>query len=252
LSLLIAGAAALVAAGPPHARNACSHATAVRVATQLHWGTSARRHTSPIGQVLCGPLAGPGSRAMVATLKGTRCSGAPTQWAVFRFTGGKWHRVLLRRNGATLAKQGADISEQVDFPRPGERCLPTRWQVRTWHWSGRAFTRTAFQVIPDGPDPAGFLSPDRNIWCALGADEAFCTSKSPDQTAELRQSGRVTTCTAAPCGQNFDDRARVLAAGAQTAIFGYRCSAEANAITCALAASGKGFRIAPDGVTRVG
>jgi hypothetical protein len=106
---------------------------------------------------------------MVATLKGTRCGGAATQWAVFRFTGGKWHRVLLRRNGATLAKQGADISERVDFPRPGERCLPTRCRqgipgpddcsgagkVRTWQWTGRAFTPTAFQVIPDGPNPDG-------------------------------------------------------------------------------------------------
>src|SRR3954465_12919304 len=96
----------------------CSHATAVRVGTQLHWGTSAHRRTSPIGQVLCGPLAGPGSRAMVATLKGSRCGTA--EWAVFRFSRGKWHRVLRRHNGATLAKQGTDISEQIDFPRPGE------------------------------------------------------------------------------------------------------------------------------------
>jgi hypothetical protein len=140
----------------------------------------------------------------------------------------------------------------VDFPRPGERCLATRWKVRTWHWTGRAFTHTAFQVIPDGPNPAGFLSPDRNIWCALGAEEAFCGSKAPDQTAELLQSGSVTTCTSAPCLQNFDDGAPVLAAGAQTEIFGYRCTAEADAITCGLAASGKGFRIGPGGITRVG
>ena len=254
LSLLIAGAAALVAAGPAHTRaaNGCSHATAVHVATRLHWGTGAHRHTSPIGQVLCGPLTGRGSRAMVATLTGTRCGGAPTQWAVFRFSAGQWHRVLLRRNGATPAKQGTDISEQVDFPRPGERCLPTRWKVRTWHWTGHAFTHTAFQVIPDGPNPAGFLSPDRNIWCALGPERAFCGSKTPDQTAELSQSARVTTCTTAPCLQNFDDGAPVLATGARTEIFGYRCTAEADAVTCVLGVSGQGFRLAPTGITRVG
>jgi hypothetical protein len=252
MTLLIAGAAALVAAGPPGAHASCSHATAVRVGTQLHWGTGAHRPTSPVGQVLCGPLAGTGSRAMVATLKGSRCGGAPTQWAVFRFTGGKWHRVLLRHNGATLAKQGADISEQVDLPRPGEHCLPTRWRVRTWHWTGHAFAHTAFQVIPDGPNPAGFLSPDRNIWCVLGPARAFCGSNAPDQTAELSQSARLTTCTTAPCLQNFDSGAPVLAGGATTEIFGYRCTAEADAVTCVVRTTGKGFRIAAAGITRVG
>jgi hypothetical protein len=236
-SLLIAGAAALMAAHSGAPSNTCSHATAVRVGTQLHWGTSARHRRSPIGQVLCGPLAGPGSRAMVATLGGGRCGTA--QWAVFR------------HNGATPAKQGADISEQIDFPRPGEGCLATRWRIRTWHWDGSRFTGSPVQVVPDGPNPAGFLSPDRKIWCALGPGEAFCGSWTPDETAELFQSGRLTTCTTAPCLQNFDENARVLESGRQTVIFGYRCTAEPQAITCVLAGSGKGFRIAPEGITPV-
>ena len=249
-SLLIAGAAALVAAQSGEPSSTCSHATAVRVGPQLHWGTSAHRRKSPIGHVLCGALAGPGSRVMVATLDGGRCGTA--QWAAFRFTGGKWHRVLLRRNGATPAKQGADISEQIDFPRPGEGCLPTRWKIRTWHWDGSRFSGSPVQVVPDGPNPAGFLSPDRNIWCALGAAQAFCGSRNPDQTVDLRQSGQLLICTDAPCLQNFDDSARVLQPGQQTVIFGYRCTAEAQAVGCVVAASGQGFRIAADGITPVG
>jgi hypothetical protein len=248
-SLLIAGAAALMAAHSGAPSSTCSHATAVRVGTKLHWGTSAHRRTSPIGHVLCGSLAGPGSRVMVATLDGGRCGTA--EWAVFRFSRGRWHRVLLRRNGAEPAKQGPDISEQVGFPRPGEGCLTTRWKIRTWHWDGSRFVGSAIQVVPDGPNPAGFLSPDRKIWCALGPHEAFCGSFTPDHTAELTQSGRLTTCTDAPCLQNFDENARVLQPGGQTVIFGYRCTAEPQAVTCVLTGSGKGFRIAPEGITPV-
>jgi hypothetical protein len=37
----------------------------------------------------------------------------------------------------------------------------------------------------------------------------------------------------------------------QTVIFGYRCTAEPQAIACVLTGSGKGFRIAPEGITPV-
>jgi hypothetical protein len=115
-----------------------------------------------------------------------------------------------------------------------------------------------------------FRSPDRKVWCSIANDyvveDAWCLASStasghivPNRFGRVRRDGTVETCSVvAPqvCGQNWDSHAPVLRAGQRSELGGFRCRAEATAITCTTIApdggDGSGFRIDAAGVAPVG
>ena len=116
-------------ASPLAAKADCSRETALRVGRPFF-----RDPTSggtPIGQVLCGPFAGPGSEAMAVTFNAPTCW-SPQRWVIFRFSEGDW-RVALDQSAFIfpLVVVGADLRERRPVFRPGDpRCVPSGGSAR--------------------------------------------------------------------------------------------------------------------------
>ena len=175
----------------------CSKATALKVATQFQLGVDAAL-PKPIAQVLCGAFAGPGSKAMAASIAIPSC-GRTAQWAVFRWTRTAWQLVLTRNNGADLDAVGSDIRETQFVLRPGDaHCFPTGGtRSRVWHWDDKRFTASAWKLKPSAPAaPAApatteyFKTPSRNIQCVgstKGRAFVQCGIKSGLQPAPPRR-----------------------------------------------------------------
>src|SRR3954471_7685328 len=126
----------------------CSKATAGQVATRFHVGVDASTGRTPIAQVLCGPFFGPGSRGMVASVAIPSC-GQSIEWAVFRFTGGRWRLVMKRPHGAALEAVGSDIRETQGVLRGNDaHCFPSATRSRIWHWTGTRFRASRWKVTP--------------------------------------------------------------------------------------------------------
>jgi hypothetical protein len=108
---------------------------------------------------------------------------------------------------------------------------------------------------------ARFHTPSRNISCELFDDntshaEAACLMASPQAVVRLSPSGRVTICQRQPqnrCTGNFGEGGpfRELAYGSSAKAGRFRCRSETQGVTCVVTATGKGFLINRDGVTRV-
>jgi hypothetical protein len=106
-----------------------------------------------------------------------------------------------------------------------------------------------------------FHTPSRNISCELFDDktshaEVACLMLSPQAVVRLSPSGRVTICQHQPqnrCTGNFGEGGpfRQLAYGSSTKAGRFRCSSETQGVTCVVIATGRGFLINRDGVTRV-
>jgi hypothetical protein len=252
--------------GTPYAaptQAGCSRATALEVAKPLFvWGNNVR---TPIGQVLCGPFAGPGSTAMAVTLVAPTCW--PRQgWAVYRFVDGAWQLVLSRPYVFIfqLDAVGGDIRETAPVFRPGDaRCTPSGGKkARLWHWSGSRFTAGPWKTSGT-PVPSKlhyFESPSHNIWCSSGDEgRAYCATHVPAHSAELQLNGRLTVCARRRCGGPARwGHDPVLAYGQVNSQGGFRCKSETAGMTCTVMlrgrgfAFGKGFRISRSGVVRFG
>jgi len=154
-------------ASPLAARADCSRETALRVGRPFFRDPSSGGN--PIGQVLCGPFAGPGSEALAVTFNAPTCW-SPQRWVIFRFTEGEW-RVALDQSAFIfpLAVVGADLRERRPVFRSGDpRCVPSGGsRARIWHWDGTRFTAGPWkQVTPPDPTTSGyFKTPSGNIAC---------------------------------------------------------------------------------------
>jgi hypothetical protein len=159
-----------------------------------------------------------------------------------------------------------------DGPRLGFRLLwrkgSTFIDLRSRHLSLAKVLRVArslTRVRLDRPtlQLLNFLSPDRQVWCGFvpsstrGAQE-FCGTRSAAQFASMALDGTLSVCDhpnpspAEVCLQNFDDEAPVLQPGQVSQLRGFRCVAAAQAMTCTVSASGKGFTMAANSVVPVG
>jgi hypothetical protein len=104
-----------------------------------------------------------------------------------------------------------------------------------------------------------FRSPDGNTWCTIAAHDgsyAFCGTRAVDRSGRVISDGMVVLCDQATggCVQNWDFEAPLLAEGQASERAGYRCLAQAGAVTCTRTESehvGKGFRIDANGVVEV-
>ena len=105
----------------------------------------------------------------------------------------------------------------------------------------------------------GFLSPDRQIWCSATAKEVGCVS-GPGRASHgaiVRRDGKVTLCPVGSAGigwkcfQNFDETAPVLHYGRRVEAGGFTCTSTRQGITCAVRASGRGFRIDSSTVVKI-
>lgn len=110
-----------------------------------------------------------------------------------------------------------------------------------------------------------FLSPDKRVWCTFGLGSGSCNSLNPNSgaqlSAELSESGTVTTCSVADpslsegCFQQFDNSAPVLRIGEDSSFAGIRCESAPNGITCTkITGVGKGnrFRVNKSEAVEVG
>jgi hypothetical protein len=247
-----------VAFGDVAGSAACSRATALEAMTRYHL-ISDPQLRRPIGQLLCGAFAGPGSRAMAASSAHGVCM-PYAGWGVFRYRAGRWELVPGGRHDVILspgiARSGNDIVEKRTVRYAGESlCLASGLKVRRWHWNGSGLTAGPWKLT-QGQDQ--FLSPDRGLWCVLGnvpRPEVYCGSESPVYSAVLKSNGNVAVCNGVGCVQNWNRSARVLGYGRRVELNGFLCNSETSGVTCtdvAGAGRGKGFRIDGTGVTRVG
>jgi hypothetical protein len=257
---------------------ACSRATAraamarEQLLANPQWGLRA------VGQLFCGPFAGPGSRGMAASAAHGVCM-PYASWGAFRYVNGDWelipggsHPGILRPG---IARSGNDIVEKATIRYPGEGiCFASGMKERVWRWNGSRLVAGPWKVTSTGPTVeryVSFLSPDRKIWCTLGdipgMREAWCGYQgTPNEghsgneySGTVRPNGQVTICNAtAPgeiCMQNWDYKAPVLRFGQRSERFGFRCASEQKGVTCTVVAGagkGRGFLINATGVTKVG
>jgi len=112
-----------------------------------------------------------------------------------------------------------------------------------------------------------FLSPDRKVWCLVGAGYTFCVAGAgpaapgPQHSATIERNGQVRLCSAAEssltegCTQNWDVHSPILHYGERSEAEGIRCASAPNGITCVKVSGpgkGKGFRVNKDEAVRVG
>ena len=227
---------------------------------------------TPTAQVLCGVLfLGPGVEAMAASVAVPGC-GMTGDWIVLRYQGGSWQLVFESHNGAVIAAVGSDVKETQNVLRPSDpHCFPTGGtRSRVWHWNdSRLVSNGPWRYSkpqakpPSKPSTTSvfFYSPSRNLACAIQLTQgrtAFCLSQSPEHTVSLSANGALDICrhsnAARSCTANFDEFAKFkqLDYGKSISAGGFRCISEQSGITCTVAATGKGFLIAKDGVRPVG
>jgi hypothetical protein len=102
-----------------------------------------------------------------------------------------------------------------------------------------------------------FHSPSENIQCEVASNDvrgtyAYCQTFEPRQTANLTADGRTSICVGPTCsvGDGPED-ATVLPHGLSIRVGIFRCTSAVTGISCFVIASGRGFRIARQGVVRV-
>lgn len=168
---------------------------------------------------------------------------------------------MQQRNGAFLSKVGSDIREKKGVLRPeDDRCSPSAWKSRIWHWRGSRFTVSPWKLSTTVRHLFYFRSPSHNIWCDVGdEDKAFCVSRSLPHSVTLEWDGTAAICNGAHCFENdkvFGSGTPVLAYGQQDAQAGFLCKSARSGISCTVShpgqGHGKGFLINSAGVTLVG
>ena len=99
-----------------------------------------------------------------------------------------------------------------------------------------------------------FHSPTGNIECELNAGRglgtyAGCQTFEPQQTATLHADGRTTTCAGSRCQiGNGPEGARTLPYGSSMRLAPFRCDSMRTGVRCIVAATGRGFTIAREGL----
>lgn len=105
---------------------------------------------------------------------------------------------------------------------------------------------------------AWFRSPSGNIGCEVGwrragiGTYAYCQTGVPARSVRMNRVGTYRVCTGRACLGNPPKGVRTLAFGRSIRVGGFRCTSRRNGITCVVRATGRGFRIACQGVVRVG
>ncbi len=257
-------AAAPVGSSTASASAVCSRATARAAMARERLLANPQLGLRAVGQLFCGPFAGPGSRGMAASAAHGVCMPF-AGWGAFRYVNGDWelipggyHPGILRPG---IARSGSDIVEKATIRYPGETvCTASGLKKRVWHWNGSRLVAGPWKVASTGPTVvrhASFLSPDRKIWCTIDA-RAWCVTLRPEHSGTLTRNGEVEICEGpgpGSCTQNWHDSAPVLRRGQRSELNGFRCAAAANGITCTVlagAGKGKGFLIDARAVTLVG
>jgi hypothetical protein len=246
----------------------CSRPAADQILRLLHLEANPG-DLHPAAQVLCGTFLGPGVEAMVASVRIPSC-GRTGNWLVFRYEDSRWQSIFESHNGADLTLVGTGVKEKQYVLRPGDaHCLPTGGtRSRVWHWNGSRFTSTAWKYSKpqakrqERPTKLTYFeSPSHNIWCDSGDEgQAYCATKTPASSANLKLDGMLTICSHRRCGgpAKFGAGDPVLAYGRVNEQGGFRCKSEMNGMTCTVTLRGtsfgfgKGFLINRSGVTRVG
>jgi hypothetical protein len=121
------------------ASRACSLANAIPVMRRFHMLPDSQL-PRPVGQVICGAFAGPGSHGMAASAADGVCL-PYAAWGAFRHLHGSWQLIPGGRHDVFLtlgiAKSGKDIVEKFPVRRPGEtNCTASGVRTRSWHWNG--------------------------------------------------------------------------------------------------------------------
>jgi hypothetical protein len=212
---------------------------------------------------------GRGSHVMVVVFLAETCN-PDFGWGVFRLTGGKWRYVWKYPNGQlSIVAVGSNLKETVGILRPGDpRCKSTGGtRTRTWHWNGHRFVASAWAThLPLSSNATEFRArpPGGLIQCAFATEARLvCTAAllatgSSAQWAMLHPDGRLEPCSETSprdyhCfSGNFGERPPELSPGQKTTISSYVCTALATGVECVVAATGKGFLITTERVSRIG
>lgn len=224
---------------------------------------------NPVGNVICGAFAGPGSQAMVVNVSSATCLPF-VGWDVFVRTGGSWTRLRLSAHGGLtgypVVAVGTDLRETSMVARPGQPiCLASASRSRIWHWDGSALIAGAWTGVkarPTSTNPDGntgsrraFYTPSRNIQCLLSGTAAYCQTFKPPAHANLTADGNLDICKRGPiCAGNAgeDVHFTLLPYGKAVSAGGFRCTSAFTGVTCVIVATGKGFLIARQGIKRLG
>lgn len=247
VSLAVLAAAVLLSVASPRAAAqtqdpTCSRQTAEQVAGPTNPFNP--DVSDPVLQVLCGPLAGPGSNAMAVSLTAATCW-SPQEWSIYVFTGGAWQQALrvadwLAERLVVLGDGGIREVSPV-FTRNDPRCVPSGGtRGRTWKWNGSQFTASAWKHTPltivlaptavcqlqdDGTPPGSF---------------AYCWVGNERRHARLAADGTVNSkhrqAHATGLGGPGTPVGHVDTAGR------FRCQTHRRNVTCSVRSSGKGMR----------
>jgi len=248
---------------------ACSRATARAAMAREQLLAEPQLGLRAVGQLFCGPFAGPGSRGMAVSAAHGVCM-PYASWGAFRYVNGDWklipggsHPGILRLG---IARSGNDIVEKATIRYPGEGpCHASGRKERVWHWNGSRLVAGPWKVTSTGPtvvQHVSFLSPDGKVGCSA-AGGVWCMTipyGNGAHMASMTRAGAVTICTVSPadiCAQNIPTRPRapVLRRGQRNELGGVRCTGESRGLTCVVmagAGKGKGFLINATGITKVG
>jgi hypothetical protein len=221
----------------------CSRQTAEQVAGPTN--PFSPNVSDPILQVLCGPLAGPGSNAMAVSFTAGTCW-EPQEWSIYVFTGGAWQQALrvpdwLSQQLVVLDDGGIREVSPV-FSRSDPRCLPSLGtRGRTWRWNGSRFTASAWKHTSE----AVVLTRNDIAACHLHDDGTpagsfvYCWLDNR-RHARLAADGTVNSKHRQPLPQGIGGPGlpvgRIVTAGR------FRCQTHRRNVTCWVRSSGKGMR----------
>lgn len=253
---------AVAGTGASTASAACSAATARTLVNAHHMNDFLLQE--PVAQVLCGPFAGRGSRAMAVAIAAATCW--PVQrWAVFAYSAGRWRLVLNRPEWivAPLVAVGSEIraSVPVFLPSDSTLCNPSGGtKARLWRWNGTRLSPGPWSWVSAGAHNEThleFLSPGHDVACEIGDSSglpaflAFCHSQTHDLSAEIGTSGPATICTSA-CAGSPSPTSPTLPYGRALTVGRFRCESLHTGIRCTVTATGEGFLISGATGVRVG
>jgi hypothetical protein len=200
--------------------------------------------SDPVLQVLCGPLAGPGSNAMAVSLTASTCW-SPQGWSIYVYTDSAWQQMLHVNDWLSerlVVLDGGGIREVSPVFTPNDpRCVPSGGtRGRTWKWNGSQFIASAWKHTPlrivlaptaacqlqdDGTPPGSF---------------AYCWVGNERRHARLAADGTVQTTRR---------RAHAIGLGGPGTPMGhvdtagrFRCQTHRSNVTCWVRSSGKGMR----------
>jgi hypothetical protein len=260
--LLLAAAAVslitLVASGPASsvstAAPPCSKTTAAQLVNQYHLNNFLL--PQPVGQLLCGQFAGPGSQAMAVGIAAATCW--PVQgWALFSVVNGTWQLVINPDFVFLfpLVAVGSDIREITPVARPSDpRCIPSGGaKARLWHWNGSTLVASPWKKIRTEAD---FYSPSRNLACEMDdyrgdlPSQVYCQSWKVPHNVRLHPNGSLRKCAGQRCLGNPGEHTPKLAYGKSVAVGRFRCTSRRVGVECVVISSGKGFLIDSKGSRR--